>query len=88
MKHSIMSFYPKILFLLLGVFLIGPYLIQWLWGWTIPDLFPGAVENGLIAKNIPWLTGLKVSILIAFLVAVSGVKVSLKDFQNYKSNNE
>lgn len=29
----------------LAVFLLlGPFIIKWLWAWTIPDLFPGAVQ--------------------------------------------
>lgn len=34
------------------VFVVSMLLIKTLWAWTIPDLFPGAVEQGLIAGSL------------------------------------
>lgn len=31
---------------------IALLLMKLLWAWTIPDIFPGAVEQGLIAGSI------------------------------------
>ena len=45
-----------------------------LWAWTIPDLFPGAVEQGLVAKEISWYTSLKVAIFVAALAVVAGIR--------------
>ncbi len=78
MKRNILGLYPMIFILVLGVFLLGPFLVSWLWAWTIPDLFPGAVEKGLVAGTISWMTGLKISIFIAFLMGISGTRLSLK----------
>jgi hypothetical protein len=51
-------------------------LVKLLWAWTIPDLFPGAVQQGLIAGSIGWLAALKVAIFAAVLAALAGVRRS------------
>ncbi len=78
MKKYLLGLYPIILLLVLGIVLLGPFIISWLWVWTIPDLFPGAVKNGLVAETISWMTGFKISIFIAFLMSLSGTRLSLK----------
>lgn len=52
--------------LLIGVAVVAvvPYLVQAVWGWVIPDLFPGAVKQGLMAGTISWFTALKLTILL------------------------
>jgi len=42
-------------------------LVKWMWAWTIPDLMPGAVEQGLVAGSISWLTALKIALFVAIL---------------------
>jgi len=42
-------------------------LIKALWAWTVSDLFPGAVQQGLVAGSISWLTAAKVALFIAVL---------------------
>jgi hypothetical protein len=54
------------------VFVAALLLLKVLWAWTIPDLFPGAVESGLIAPQISWLTSFKVSLFIAALAGLTG----------------
>ncbi|MDP6359581.1 MAG: hypothetical protein QF473_30950 [Planctomycetota bacterium] len=49
-----------------AVFLL---IIKLLWAWTVVDLFPGAVEQGLIAKDISWLTAVKIAIVLAVLAS-------------------
>ena len=51
-------------------------LMKLLWTWTIPDLFPGAVEQGLVAGTISGLTGLKVAIVVAVLAGLAGIFAS------------
>ena len=53
-------------FLLLaaGVIFAALFLIKILWAWTIPDLFPGAVEQGLIAGVISWFASLTFSLAL------------------------
>jgi hypothetical protein len=46
--------------------------VKLLWDWIVPDLFPGAVEQGLVAGSISWWTAAKLSLAIAFLTAILG----------------
>jgi hypothetical protein len=61
-----------------GIFLLSLLLIKILWSWTIPDLMPGAVEQGLVARSISWVTSLKLAIFIAVLAWVTGIRKSGK----------
>lgn len=54
-------------------FLIGIVLIKVLWAWTVPDLFPAAVDQGLIARELTWLAAAKLAILIALLVSTGSL---------------
>lgn len=53
-------------------FVVVLFLIKILWSWTIPDLFPGAVEQGLVAGSISWLTAVKLAIFVAVLSGIAG----------------
>lgn len=52
---------------------IGTFLFKLLWSWTIPELFPAAVEQGLILGDITWLSALKITGLIAILTSVGSL---------------
>jgi hypothetical protein len=52
-------------------FVIVLFVIKALWAWTVPDLFPGAVQQGLIADSISWLTAMKLAIFVAILSGIS-----------------
>lgn len=54
-------------------FVIGAILFKFLWGWTIPELFPGAVEGSLILGEITWLTALKITVLFAILTSMGSL---------------
>lgn len=58
-------------------FILVLFLVKLLWAWTIPDLFPGAVEQGLVAGTISWLTAVKVALFVAVMsgFARGGAKV-------------
>ena len=58
------------------VFVLALLVVKALWAWTVPDLFPGAVEQGLVAKSISWYTAMKVAILVAVL---AGFGPALRD---------
>ncbi len=60
------------------VFVVALFLVKILWAWTIPDLFPGAVEQGLVAAEISWLTALKVAICAAVLAGIAGARAGNK----------
>lgn len=51
----------------IGFLLLIPVLIKLLWAWVIPDLFPGAVEQGLIVDNIAWPTTFKLMLVTLFI---------------------
>jgi len=65
---------PKIAAIVAGIvvivcamFVVGLLLIKALWAWTVPDLFPGAVQQGLVAGSISWGTAAKVALFVAVL---------------------
>ncbi len=37
---------------------------------TIPDLFPGAVAQGLVAQDIGWLTSFKLALFLAVISSI------------------
>lgn len=49
------------------IFVIAMILFKFVWAWVVPDLFPGAVQQGLIAADLTWLTALKLAVLVAVL---------------------
>ena len=71
-KKWLIAVVPGVLALILVAFIVALFLVKILWAWTIPDLFPGAVEQGLIAKEISWYTSLKVAIFVAALAGIAG----------------
>jgi hypothetical protein len=50
--------------------------LKFVWAWVVPDLFPGAVTQGLINAELTWLAALKFAVLVA---VVSGVYHTLMD---------
>ena len=72
-KGMFFVFLPGILIVIAVVFILVLFLVKILWAWTVPDLFPGAVEQGLIAESISWMTSLKVAIFVAVLAGFTRV---------------
>lgn len=66
-KHYLLAVIPAAIVFGIGAIVLALFLVKWVWAWTIPDLFPGAVEQGLVAKSISWFTALKVAIFIGVL---------------------
>lgn len=56
-----------VLALIAVIFVLALLLIKVVWAWTVPDLFPGAVEQGLVAAQISWWTAFKLAIFVAVL---------------------
>ena len=73
-KSWLFAIIPGGIFALIGIFVITLLLIKLLWAWTIPDIFPNAVAQGLIAGSISWFTALKVAIFVAVLAGISGAR--------------
>lgn len=63
---------PGILALVVLALVIMLLVVKLLWAWTIPDLFPGAVDQGLIARTISWWTAFKVAIFVAVMAGLAG----------------
>ena len=63
---------PGVVALVAAVFVLVLLLVKALWAWTVPDLFPGAVDQGLVADTISWLTALKIAIVAAIIAGISG----------------
>jgi hypothetical protein len=68
-----------VLALFVGLFILFLLLIKVIWAWTIPDLFPGAVEQGLIAGSISWFTAFKLAIFVAVFGSLAGFRRNNKD---------
>lgn len=69
---------PGIFALIVGIFALMMLLVKLLWAWTIPDIFPGAVEQGLVTGSISWFTALKVAIFVAVLAGITGISANKK----------
>jgi hypothetical protein len=63
-------------------FVVVMFMVKALWAWTIPDLFPGAIEQRLVPASISWWTAVKIAIFAAVL---SGFVSAMRDiFQKLK----
>jgi len=62
---------PGLFIIIAGVFILALLLLKLLWPWTIPDLFPGAVDQGLIAREISWYTSFKLAVFVAVLAGMT-----------------
>ena len=56
------------------VLVVALLIIKLAWSWVVPDLFPGAVAQGLISGTIGWYTAFKLALIIAILSAILKVK--------------
>jgi hypothetical protein len=52
---------------------VGIILIKLLWAWTIPDLLPADVDQGLIVDDLTWLAAAKVAALVAILASTGSL---------------
>ena len=48
-------------------FVLSLVVFKFVWAWVVPDLFPGAVDQGLIVADLTWLAAFKLSVLVAVL---------------------
>lgn len=47
------------------------------WGWAIPAIAPGAVEQGLVVGNLGWIDSLKVAILVCAVLYLISALIQL-----------
>ena len=69
-KAWLIAIVPGVLAVVVGVFIFTLFLLKVLWSWTIPDLFPAAVQQNLVAAQISWYTSLKLAIFVAVLAGM------------------
>ena len=41
--------------------------LKFVWAWVVADLFPGAVDQGLINAELTWLATLKLAVFVSVL---------------------
>ena len=73
-KAWLFAVIPGVLASIAGLFILALLLVKLLWAWTIPDLFPGAVERGFIAQSISWYAAFKVAVFISVLAGLAGAR--------------
>jgi hypothetical protein len=74
MRPWVLALIPGVFVIVVIAFFVVLLLLKLLWAWTIPDLFPGAVEQGLVAGSISWFTAFKVAIFAAVLAGLAGAR--------------
>lgn len=57
-------------------FMVTVIIVKLVWGWVVPDIFPGAVDEGLIAGELTWFDSVKLAILVAVL---SGINQTIRE---------
>lgn len=73
-KKWMVAIVPGIIATVVIVFVIALLIIKLAWSWVIPDLFPGAVSEGLVAGTIGWYTSFKLAPIIAILAGILKAK--------------
>ena len=56
-----------IVLLLIAVFVLGIFGISWAWGWIVPDVFSGAVEQHILPVSLSFAQALKLWLLLLIL---------------------
>jgi hypothetical protein len=77
-KSGIGAFIFAGIFIAIIAFVVVLLLLKLMWAWTVPDLFPGAVDAGLVANHISWFTAAKLAAFVAILSAFTANKRSRK----------
>ena len=57
---------------MVGLFLVSLLVFKFVWPWVIPDVLPGAVDQGLVAESLSWSTAAKLALPIAALGGMFG----------------
>ena len=73
-KRWLFAVVPAMLVIAAIAFVLVLLAVRFLWAWVVPDLFPGAVEQGLVAGEISWYTALKLAICAALLAGLAGAR--------------
>ena len=57
---------------MVGLFVVSLLVFRFVWGWVMPDVLPGAVDQGLVAESLSWSTSAKLALPIAILGGMFG----------------
>lgn len=60
--------------LLAALLVLALLVIKLLWAWTIPDLFPGAIESGHVAESLSWYVAFKLAVFVVILGGLAGFR--------------
>ncbi len=71
-RPCLFALFPGALVVVVLTFVVALLLVKLLWVWTVPDLLPGAVEEGLVAATISWFTAFKLAVFVAVLAGIGG----------------
>jgi hypothetical protein len=63
---------PGTFMLIAVVLVLGLFLVKVMWAWVVPDIFPEAVNQGLVAETISWFTSFKIAIALALFSGFIG----------------
>jgi len=61
---------PALAAIIAAVLVLVLFMVKALWAWLVPDLFPAAVEQGLVARSISWLAAFKIALFAALLTGI------------------
>lgn len=78
-KGWLAAIIPGVIAFMAAAIIIVLLVVKLLWAWTIPDIFPGAVEQGLVAGSISWYTAFKVAIFVTVFAGLAGVRKPRED---------
>lgn len=59
--------YVMVLSYAVTTFVLAVLLTKWMWPKAIPSMFPGGVDQGLVARTISWYTALKVALVLVLV---------------------
>ena len=53
--------------LLVGGFVLSLFALKLGWAWIVPDIFPQAVQQGLVVNELTWEQAIKLAIFLSIL---------------------
>ena len=57
---------------MIGLFIVSLLVFRFVWGWVMPDVLPGAVDQGLVAESLSWGVSAKLALPVAVLGGMFG----------------
>ena len=70
-----MPLVAKLVLVFIVVFIVKAVVLYLVWAWLVPDMFPGAVAQGLIVASLPWATVFKIAFITALFATLFKAKM-------------